>query len=191
MTASDCARWRCATARALHKILSPPQRRPTRREVPPQRSRVQRPSPTRCRRTRPWRCKITGSRTRSGPCSSKGSRFSSKAAPRPRKSFGLIERFSEDLDLKIEAGGVTKLRPFVRHFEDAAQIARNTSTLPPLEDYTNVYMLVQDMLAQKQIAALPTATHEAFAPNNSKRWQAVRKAHTAIAPMFWGSSGGC
>ena len=57
---------------------------------------------------------------------------------------------------------------FVRHFEDA------------------VRALADEMLAQKQIAALPSAKHAAFSPTENDRWRAVQKAHDAIGPMFWG-----
>jgi hypothetical protein len=75
---------------------------------------------------------------------------------------------------------------FVRHFEDAARIVRAMATLPPLGDYVTVRALATEMLAQRQIAALPTSMHAAFAPNDDARWQAVHNAHHAIDPMFWG-----
>lgn len=43
------------------------------------------------------------------------------------------------------------------------------------------------MLAQKQIAVLPLAGDPALAPGDNARWEAIRAAHAAIAPMFWGS----
>jgi len=75
---------------------------------------------------------------------------------------------------------------FVRHVEDAARITRARAARPPLAGYPTVRALADEMLAQKQIAALPTAAHAAFTPNDSGRWHAVRKAHEAIGPMFWG-----
>jgi hypothetical protein len=75
---------------------------------------------------------------------------------------------------------------FVRHVEDAARIARARAALPPPAGYPTVRALADEMLAQKQISALPTAAHAAFTPNDSGRWHAVRKAHEAIGPMFWG-----
>ena len=47
--------------------------------------------------------------------------------------------------------------------------------------------LASEMLQQKQLAALPTASDPAFAPDDGDRWNAIRGAHSAIAPMFWGS----
>ncbi|MEO8905185.1 MAG: nucleotidyl transferase AbiEii/AbiGii toxin family protein, partial [Polyangiaceae bacterium] len=75
---------------------------------------------------------------------------------------------------------------FVRHFEDAARIVKASATLPSLSGYTTVRALAHEMLAQKQIAALPCSAHVAFAPKNDARWRAVQRAHEAISPMFWG-----
>jgi hypothetical protein len=75
---------------------------------------------------------------------------------------------------------------FVRHFEDAARIVRAKAALPPLADYATVRALADEMLVQRQIAALPSSTHAAFAPADDDRWRAVQKAHDAIGPMFWG-----
>ena len=75
---------------------------------------------------------------------------------------------------------------FVRHVEDAARIVRARASLPRLGDHASVRALADEMLARKQIATLPTSAHAAFAPNDSDRWRAVRKAHEAIGPMFWG-----
>ena len=76
---------------------------------------------------------------------------------------------------------------FVRHFEDAARIIRAKTALPPLSDYASVSALADEMLTQKQIAALPSSTHAAFAPKDDGRWRAVQKAHDAIGPTFWGA----
>jgi len=75
---------------------------------------------------------------------------------------------------------------FVRHFEDAAHIilAETRFSLP--ETYENTRALAEEMLEQKQIAVLPAVSHQAFEPNDGERWGSVRKAHAAIAPMFWG-----
>jgi hypothetical protein len=75
---------------------------------------------------------------------------------------------------------------FVRHFEDAARIVRPKTAFPSLSDYRDVRALADEMLAKKQISALPSSAHEAFAPKDNDRWQAVRRAHDEIGPMFWG-----
>jgi hypothetical protein len=76
---------------------------------------------------------------------------------------------------------------FVRHFEDAARIVRMKASLPPLSEYANVRALADEMLARKQIAAMPSSTHPAFSPFDDDRWREVRKAHETIGPMFWGA----
>lgn len=93
------------------------------------------------------------------------------------KLDALMRRFPRD-----DAAPAT----FVRHFEDAARIVRARTTLPPLSEYTSVRALADEMLTQKQIAALPSSTHAAFAPEDDERWRGVQKAHDAIGPMFWG-----
>lgn len=42
------------------------------------------------------------------------------------------------------------------------------------------------MLAQRQIAALPDSGDAAFGPDKASRFAEIRRAHLAIAPMFWG-----
>ena len=75
---------------------------------------------------------------------------------------------------------------FVRHYEDASHVIAATSSLPPLADYDDVRALAAEMLAQKQIAALPDARDPALTAAKGARWDAIRSAHGAIAPMFWG-----
>jgi Nucleotidyl transferase AbiEii toxin, Type IV TA system len=75
---------------------------------------------------------------------------------------------------------------FVRHYEDAARIIRAQAGLPLLDGYSDAAALAADMLAQKQVAALPVPEDPAFAPGEGPRWDAVRAAHAAIAPLFWG-----
>ena len=93
---------------------------------------------------------------------------------------------------KLDALGKRALAPgaepptFVRHFEDAARITRAARSLPPLDGYQDVRALADEMLARRQIVALPKADAPAFAPDGSERWQAIAKAYEAIAPMYWG-----
>ncbi len=75
---------------------------------------------------------------------------------------------------------------FVRHFEDAARIVAAEAALPVLPDYDDARSLADDLLTQKQIAALPRADDEAFALRRGARTDAIRASHAAIAPMFWG-----
>jgi len=74
----------------------------------------------------------------------------------------------------------------VRHFEDAARIIAAEALLPVLPDYDDARSLADDLLRQKQIAALPRADDAAFALRRGARTDAIRAAHSAIAPMFWG-----
>ncbi len=75
---------------------------------------------------------------------------------------------------------------FVRHFEDAARIVRAKDALPPLSDHATVRALADEMLTQRQIAALPSSPHAAFAPKDDERWRSVQRAYDAMGPMFWG-----
>jgi len=76
---------------------------------------------------------------------------------------------------------------FVRHFEDAARVIAAEKDLPALTDYVDIRALATDMLGQKQLASLPNRSDPAFAPDDGDRWNAIRRAHGAIAPMFWGT----
>jgi len=76
---------------------------------------------------------------------------------------------------------------FVRHFEDAARVIAAERDLPILTDYADVCALATEMAGQRQLAALPSVSDPAFAPDDGDRWNAVRRAHAAIAPMFWGT----
>jgi len=42
------------------------------------------------------------------------------------------------------------------------------------------------MVAQRQLASLPSSSDVALTPTKGERWDAIRAAHAAIAPMFWG-----
>lgn len=75
---------------------------------------------------------------------------------------------------------------FVRHYEDAARLIEGISKLPQLDGYANVRALAEEMLAQGQLAAMLVAADVALAPGGDARWSAVRSAHAAIQPMFWG-----
>jgi hypothetical protein len=75
---------------------------------------------------------------------------------------------------------------FVRHFEDAARIIGAEALLPELPDHGDVRALADDMLRQKEIAALPRVEDFAFVLGPGVRMDTIRAAHAAIAPMFWG-----
>ncbi|HET9931417.1 MAG TPA: nucleotidyl transferase AbiEii/AbiGii toxin family protein [Polyangiaceae bacterium] len=53
---------------------------------------------------------------------------------------------------------------FVRHYEDAARLIEGRAKLPRLNRYDNVRALADEMLAQKQIVAMPSAADPALRP---------------------------
>lgn len=75
---------------------------------------------------------------------------------------------------------------YVRHFEDAARIARSAESLTPLAGYTSVSELAGEMLRERQISVRPTTDAPSLTPGRSQQWGALRQAHREIAPMFWG-----
>lgn len=75
---------------------------------------------------------------------------------------------------------------FVRHYEDSAHIVRESEKLPPLDGYASVRALADEMLAEKQLRALSRADDQAFVLTDSHRVGELRRAHEAIAGMFWG-----
>ncbi len=96
----------------------------------------------------------------------------------------LIEKL-DALRRRVPRGDVAPAA-FVRHFEDAAHIIAAEDELPALEGYESPRALAEDMLAQRQVAAIPTAVDAAFNPDAGPRFAEIRRAHEAIAPMFWG-----
>jgi hypothetical protein len=77
---------------------------------------------------------------------------------------------------------------FVRHFEDATRIidAAEHKGLPELTAYPSVRSLAAALLNDGDVVRVPSAEDPAFAPNDDPQWEAIRDAHRAIAPMFWG-----
>ncbi|MEY4514523.1 MAG: hypothetical protein RLZZ450_6645 [Pseudomonadota bacterium] len=77
---------------------------------------------------------------------------------------------------------------FVRHFEDALRIveAAKRGELPGLTEYPSVRSLAEALLHDGDVMKLPSADDPAFAPNDEPQWDAIRDAHRAIGPMFWG-----
>ena len=74
---------------------------------------------------------------------------------------------------------------FVRHYEDAAHIIGAADRLPPIPMV--VTELAADMLAQRDIAALPNADEPALLLDDPARRAGLERAWGAISPMFWGS----
>ncbi|MBT9559477.1 MAG: nucleotidyl transferase AbiEii/AbiGii toxin family protein [Myxococcales bacterium] len=73
---------------------------------------------------------------------------------------------------------------FVRHYEDAARIVRMLERLPSSE--IPVRVLADDMVVQKDVAALPNADDPSLTLDDPTKRAAVLQAHARIAPMFWG-----
>jgi hypothetical protein len=78
----------------------------------------------------------------------------------------------------IEADG------FVRHYEDAARIIQALDRLPRIE--TSALALAEDMLAEKGLAALPSADDPSLVLDDREKRASVERAYAKIAPMFWG-----
>ena len=91
------------------------------------------------------------------------------------KLDALSRRYNRDV---VEADA------FVRHYEDAARIIRALDGLPTIE--TSALALAEDMLAEKGIAALPSAEDPSLRLGNREKRESVERAYAKIAPMFWG-----
>ena len=72
---------------------------------------------------------------------------------------------------------------FVRHYEDVAQIIRAADDLPDMG--MTPAELAADMLAKKDIAALPAIDEPAFHLAEQDKRAQVERAYMKIAPMFW------
>jgi len=73
---------------------------------------------------------------------------------------------------------------FVRHYEDAAQIIRATEDLPDMG--MSAAELADDLLVQKDIAALPKPDEPALHLVDADKRAEIERAYEKIAPMFWG-----
>ncbi|MCC6805812.1 MAG: nucleotidyl transferase AbiEii/AbiGii toxin family protein [Deltaproteobacteria bacterium] len=73
---------------------------------------------------------------------------------------------------------------FARHYEDMAHIIRSLDRLPATGQSPRA--LADDMLREKDIAALPSANDPALLLSNAERRAAVDRALVRISPMFWG-----
>ncbi len=91
------------------------------------------------------------------------------------KLDAVARRYNRDV---VEADG------FVRHYEDAARIIQALDRLPPIE--TSALGLAEDMLAHKDIAALPSSDDACLRLDDREKRARVERAYTRIAPMFWG-----
>ncbi len=106
--------------------------------------------------------------------------------PRAVRCVHPLVTLFEKLDAMSRRYGRDPMEPdaFVRHYEDAAQIIGAIEALPAIGMTERA--LAQDMLEQKDIAALPSAHDPALALDDSGRRAAIERAYEKIAPMFWG-----
>ncbi|MFT3926376.1 MAG: hypothetical protein QM778_27780 [Myxococcales bacterium] len=65
-------------------------------------------------------------------------------------------------------------------------MVRAFSTPAPLEGYEGLKAVAEDLRSKKQIKEMPSATHPAFAHDDSSRWSDIRAAYAAIGPMSLG-----
>jgi len=101
------------------------------------------------------------------------------------KLDALSRRYGREV---VEADG------FVRHYEDAARIiqaldqqALDRQALDRLRaTNTSALALAEDMLAQKEIAAMPSADDPSLLLDDPQKRATVERAYARIAPMFWG-----
>lgn len=91
------------------------------------------------------------------------------------KLDALSRRYNREV---VEADG------FVRHYEDAARIVRALDRLPQTD--TSALALAEDMRAQKDIAAMPSADDPSLRLDDPEKRASVERAYARIAPMFWG-----
>ena len=80
--------------------------------------------------------------------------------------------------------GAIEADTFVRHYEDAARIVKALDRLPPAE--LPARMLAEDMIVQKDIAALPSAVDPSLVLDDPPKRAAIEQAYRRISPMFWG-----
>jgi len=75
-------------------------------------------------------------------------------------------------------------RRYARDYEDAAHIIRSLDRLPAIEQSPRA--LADDMLGEKNIAAVPSADEPALVLSDAERRAGVDRALARISTMFWG-----
>ena len=101
-----------------------------------------------------------------------------------RRIPGAYREKLDALDCRVPR---TEVAPatFVRHFEDAARIIAGERGLPRLEGYDGPRALAEEMLAERQLAALPSAADEAPSAVAVLGWRIGRDhADTARRPVL-------
>ena len=107
--------------------------------------------------------------------------------PRAVRCVHPLVTLLEKLDALHRRVPRTEVAPatFVRHFEDAARIIAGERGLPRLEGYDGPRALAEEMLAERQLAALPSAADEAPSAVAVLGWRIGRDhADTARRPVL-------
>lgn len=106
--------------------------------------------------------------------------------PRTVRCVHPLVTLLEKLDALSRRYGREKIEPdgFARHYEDAAHIIRSLPSLPPVEQSPRA--LADEMLGEKDLAAIPSPDEPALALNDAERRASVERALARIQTMFWG-----
>ncbi len=92
----------------------------------------------------------------------------------------------EKLDAMARRFGREQIEPdsFVRHYEDSAQIIMAEAGLSDLG--MTMAELARDMLAEKDIIALPASDEPALVLDAPDKRILIERAYDQVAPMYWG-----
>jgi hypothetical protein len=106
--------------------------------------------------------------------------------PRAVRCVHPLVTLLEKLDAMARRYARDPLEPdsFVRHYEDAAQIVLAADHLPAID--MTAFALAEDMLSQRDIAALPHADDPSLALTDAARRSEIERAYGKVGPMFWG-----
>ncbi len=93
----------------------------------------------------------------------------------------------EKLDALARRYAREQLEPdgLARHYEDAARIIRSLDRLPAIEQSARA--LADEMLREKDLAAMPSPDEPALLLSDPERKAAVDRALDRISSMFWGA----
>ena len=106
--------------------------------------------------------------------------------PRAVRCVHPLVTLLEKLDALSRRYAREKLEPdgFARHYEDAAHIIRSLVRLPAVEQSPRA--LAEEMLGEKELAAIPSPDEPALLLEVAARRTAVEQALARIQGMFWG-----
>lgn len=106
--------------------------------------------------------------------------------PRAVRCVHPLVTLLEKLDALSRRYAREKLEPdgFARHYEDAAHIIRSLASLPAAPQSPRA--LADEMLGEKDLAAIPIPDEPALMLDDAVRRTAVEQALARIQGMFWG-----